>query len=99
MPGHPRHATDIEFDEANESELAGHRITALEAFEVLVNKPTWAPNKKGRAGLWLAVGRTDGGRALTIPVSFDESRLVLRPITGWDSTTGEKNKYLGDDDG
>jgi len=80
VPGHPRHATDIEFDEANESELARHRITVQEAFEVVVNDPTWASNKKGRAGLWLAVGRTDGGRALTIPVAYDESRLVLRPI-------------------
>jgi hypothetical protein len=95
VEGHPRQATDFEFDEGNEAELADHHISAIEAFEVLANEPTWAPNKKGRAGLWLAVGRTDGGRALTMPVAYDESRSRLRPITGWDSTTGEKTKYLG----
>ncbi len=95
MAGHPRHATRVEFDENNESELARHNISASEAFEVLTNDPKWAPNKKGRAGLWLAVGRTDGGRPLTLPITYDDSRLSVRPITGWDSTAGEKTRYLG----
>lgn len=93
---HPSHATDVDFDEHNESELAAHGISATEAFEVLSNNPTWAPNKKGRAALWIAVGRTDGGRVLTLPVAYDDSRGLLRPITGWDSTRGEITKYLGD---
>lgn len=91
---HPRDATSVDFDEGNESELAAHHITASEAVEVFMNEPTWAKNKKGRAGVYLAVGFTDGGRALTIPVSYDEGQSMVRPITGWDSTPGEKAKYL-----
>lgn len=94
MAGHPRHAAQVDFDEGNESELAAHNITASEVVELLISGPTWAPNKKGRAALWLAVGYTDGGRALTVPVIYDDSRLKIRPVTGWDSTDGEKTKYL-----
>src|SRR5680860_317617 len=68
--GHPRDAETIDFDDGNESELAGHGITALEVFQLVTNDPTWVPNRKGRAGLWLAVGHTDGGRALTVPVAY-----------------------------
>jgi uncharacterized DUF497 family protein len=94
VPRHPRHAEDVHFDEGNESELAAHGITASEAVELLNNDPVWAPNKKGRTALWLAVGYTDAGRALTVPATYDESRAMVRPVTGWDSTDGEKAKYL-----
>jgi len=91
---HPRDAEVIELDDGNESELAGHHISAVEVTQLLLNEPTWAPNKKGRAGLWLAVGYTNGGRALTVPVAYDEVRLAVRPITGWDTTAGERTRYL-----
>ena len=94
MCGHPRDAETIDFDDGNESELAGHGITALEVFQLVTNDPTWVPNKKGRAGLWLAVGHTDGGRALTVPVAYEEILREVRPITGWDSTAGEQTRYL-----
>ena len=92
MSAHPHSAELIEFDDGNESELAGHRISATEVTQLLLNGPTWAPNTKGRAGLWLAVGYTNGGRAL------DEVRLAVRPITGWDSTSGERARYLEGDE-
>jgi len=91
---HPRDAEAIDFDDGNETELAGHGITALEVWELVTNDPAWVPNKKGRAGMWLAVGRTAGGRALTVPVAYDEILRVVRPITGWNSTTGEQARYL-----
>lgn len=94
MSAHPRNAKFIEFDDGNESELAAHRINAVEVTQLLLNEPTWAPNTKGRAGLWLAVGCTNGGRALTVPVAYDEVRRAIRPITGWDSTSGERIRYL-----
>jgi hypothetical protein len=91
---HPRDATLVDLDEGNEAELAAHGITVVEVFEVLMNEPTWAQNRKGRAGLYIAVGFTHGGRALTIPVAYDEGKTMVRPVTGWDSTSGEKAKYL-----
>lgn len=94
MAGHPRHAEHIDFDEANESELAAHSISPVEVVQLATNDPVWVPNKKARAALWLAVGYTDGGRALTVPMTYVESRLLVRPVTGWDSTGGDKSRYL-----
>ena len=90
---HPSSAESIDFDEGNEGELAGHGIGALEAWQVMTSDPVWVRNKKGRAGAWLAVGRTAGGRYLTIVVHFDEVQARTRPITGWDSTVGERDRY------
>lgn len=94
MAGHPREAESIEFDEGNEAELAAHHISPLEVVQLMCNEPRWARNKRRRAGVWKAVGHTDGGRALTVPVAYDEIRLSLRPITGWDTTDGERSRYL-----
>ena len=94
MSAHPRYAEGIDFDEGSESELADHGITALEVTQLLNNEPTWSRNKKGRAGVWRAVGYTDGGRALTVPVAYDEIRRRVRPITGWDSTQADRTRYL-----
>jgi len=55
-----------------------------------------SPNRKHRAGDWKMVGTTRGGRALTIVVRWQEERVVLRPITGWDCTRGERSRYLKD---
>lgn len=76
-----RYAEFIDFDEGNESELIGHNITAAAVTQLLLNRPAWAPNHKGKTGLWLAVGYTTGGRALTVPVLYDEIRSAVRPIT------------------
>jgi uncharacterized DUF497 family protein len=90
----PSEAEVVELDEDNESEMARHGITAAEAVQVLNNGPIWVPNKRRRAAVWLAIGFTDGGRALTLPVVYDEDRRSVRPVTGWDSTKGEQTKYL-----
>lgn len=93
MYDHPSAFLEVEFDEGNESELTAHGITVSEAWQVLTSEPAWARNKKNRAGLWLAVGRTDGGRRLTLPVTYDASRRHVRPVTGWPSTDGEIARY------
>lgn len=95
MPPSPYSSEDVEFDDGNESELAAHGIASSEVLQVINNDPVWAPNKKGRSGMWLCVGRTNGGRALSIPVKYDEIRMVIRPITGWDCSPGERTRYLG----
>jgi len=92
VSGHPRDAETVDFDDGNESELAAHQITASEVVQLLENLPVWAPNKKGRAGVWLAIGYTDGGRVLTVPVTYDESRLQVRPSqVGTAQSASERN--------
>ena len=85
--------TAFEWDEGNESELARHRITLQEVEEVFFNEPVWASNRRGRAGNRVMIGRTDGGRALTIIVRVELSTETIRAITGWESTRGERTRY------
>jgi hypothetical protein len=92
---HPRNAEGLEWDEANESELAQphHPIQPWEVEEVYWNRPVWAPKRKGRSGDWIMVGTTDGGRRLTLVVQVKSAVRQLRPITGWPSTPAELSKY------
>ncbi len=57
------------------------------------NRPVWAPNKKGRSGDYLMVGKTNGGRSLSIPVRANAATMQLRPITGWESSPADLSKY------
>ena len=72
----------FEWDEGNESELAGHHIEPYEAEEIFLNGPVWRRDKKDAAGDYYITGRTDGGRILTIVVQLKAGHTV-RPITGW----------------
>ena len=83
----------FEWDEANESELSRHHITAQEVEQVFDSDPAWASNKRNRPGNRLMVGRTDGGRALTIVVRVNANSETIRAITGWDSTSGDRTRY------
>jgi uncharacterized DUF497 family protein len=91
---HPRHASDFEWDDGNESELWDHSIVADEVHDVWCSGPTWVPNRKHRAGDWKMIGRTRGGRRLTIVVRHYPDRSTVRPITGWDCTKAELSKYF-----
>jgi uncharacterized DUF497 family protein len=83
-----------EWDEGNEGELSRHGISPEEVYEVWENGPVWVPNVRHRAGDWKMLGRTNGGRPLTIVIRFYPDRGMLRVITGWNTTTGERSRYL-----
>jgi uncharacterized DUF497 family protein len=83
-----------EWDEGNETELSRHRISSGEVYEVWDNGPVWVPNIRHRAGDWKMLGQTNGGRRLTIVIRFYSDRSVLRPITGWETTAGERSRYF-----
>jgi uncharacterized DUF497 family protein len=93
MPSHPRYAEDVELDEANEAEMARHGVAGWESAEVFWNGPIWAGNKQARTGEWLMLGRTEAGRALTVPVAYDPARSLVRPITAWDSSAAELVRF------
>jgi uncharacterized DUF497 family protein len=90
---HPSKADDLDFDDENETHLARHGITPLEAHQVFVGRPIFVPNRKGLTATWLMLGDTAGGRALTVAVLCLETRRRLRPITGWNSTAGELTRW------
>ena len=90
---HPSDASELEWDEGNESELDRHGIAPDEVEQVFDNHPTWAVNKTSGSGEWLMIGRTDGGRFLTIVVTTTDRPWFIRAITGWDSTPPERRLH------
>jgi uncharacterized DUF497 family protein len=91
---HPRYAEAWDWDENNEAELARHRISVREVYEVWADGPEWVRNKLGGSGDHKMIGLTDGGRALSIVVKDYPDRRLNRAITGWDATEGERKRYL-----
>jgi uncharacterized DUF497 family protein len=91
---HPRDAEGFEWDAENEDHLAPHAISSWEVEEVFWHGPVWVPNQKGRSGDWKMIGRTTGGRAITVVVRTRPDQALLRAITGWDCTPGEQTRYL-----
>lgn len=90
---------DDECERGNTAHLAGHGVTQSEAEQVFYNYGKFGPNKRDKSGDWLLVGRTDGGRILTLVAAYDDDRRVIRFITGWDSTSGERARYLNEKGG
>jgi uncharacterized DUF497 family protein len=89
----PNNAEAWDWDEANEAELARHGILLPDVEQIWMNGPVLAPNKRRRAGDWKMIGFTDGGRLLTVILRYDADRRLLRPITGWETTDGERRRY------
>src|ERR687883_586369 len=85
---------DEEEDTGNTAHLARHGITPVEAEEVYYNRGVFARNKREGSGDWLLVGSTTGGRTLTLILSYDPTRRIMRIFTGWDATPRERAKYL-----
>jgi uncharacterized DUF497 family protein len=83
----------FEWDEGNESELARHHIAPEEVEQLFDNDPVWAANKRNRPGNRLMIGRTNSSRELTIVVRIQPETEVIRAITGWESTRGERTSY------
>lgn len=73
--------------------LAAREIEESEAYEVWLNQHVIVWNKRNRSASHRMIGRTDGGRGLTILVrpSQDESSWVI--VNGWESSKGEKTLY------
>ena len=87
----------FQWDHGNEEELAAHQIHAWEVEDLFYSDPVWVPNRSNRSAAWKMVGRTSSGRALTVVATLVESRSALRPVTGWDTTQGERSKYMKGD--
>lgn len=81
---------ELEFDDYNIEELAGHSIAPQEIAQILQNRFTVRRNKKNRAGNRQLIGFTDGGRILTVVLAPTHISDRWRPITGWDSTDSER---------
>jgi hypothetical protein len=81
---------ELEFDDDNIEELAGHSITPQEITQILQNRFTVRRNKKNRAGDRQLIGLTNGGRVITVILAPTHLPDRWRPVTGWDSADAER---------
>ena len=77
-----------------ETEAHLSRATADEIRQLLANRHITADNPQavGRSGAVrrLLIGRTDGGRFLTVVIEATLDPTTWLPITAWDSTPAER---------
>lgn len=91
---HPRQAEGFEWDDGNRQELARHGIRDFEVEQVWQNDPAYAGNKGNMSGDWKMIGRTNGGRALTVILLTLPEARTIRAITGYDSPRADWTRYL-----
>lgn len=82
---------ELEFDDYNIEELARHNIRPRDVLQLLDNVFTVRRNRKHRSGRRQLIGKTHGGRTLTIILVETAVPDRWRPVTGWDSTTAERS--------
>ncbi len=82
----PRTAVAFDWDEGNEEKLAQRDIYADQIERLFENRPVFRRNKKGRAGVWMMLGKDPvTGRALRVAVCWkDEAAGILRAVTAFD---------------
>lgn len=85
---------ELEFDDDNEAEMwHPHRVTPREVVQVLDRAPKFFPNKKGHSATLLMIGRTDGGRLLTVPLAACAVEGLWRPATAFGADPHEQSLY------
>ena len=70
-------------DEENEEKMAAHGLSTHRVIEMLENTHLILRNRKRRRGLYLIVGRDNGGACIAVPVEATRERTLWRPITAW----------------
>lgn len=82
------------FDDENYQKFAAHQLTDIEIEEVLENEHLIVPNRKGRSGLFLVIGRDNGGRCIAVPIEATPYPDVWRPITAWPCKASEEARLV-----
>jgi len=84
---------DVEIDEYNESEMARHGVGPDEVGQILDDEPRFYANKGGHSATRVMVGKTYGGRLLTVPLAPTPVEGTWRPATAYDASTGDRTRY------
>ena len=85
---------DLEFDAYNEEEMHRHHVTRREVRQVYENDSLYLSNKKGHDAPLVMIGRTFGGRLLTVPLGRTAIETIWRPASAWESSPNEVARYL-----
>lgn len=78
--------TEVEIDDGNEEHLTRHGVSIAEVQQVLAGDPDIRRNRKDRAGTHVALGQTNGGRRVVVPL-VDKGSGRIRPISAWEVGT------------
>ena len=78
------------FDEENEEKILSHGLSIDQVVQVLTHLKVILPNRKRRRGLFLLIGRDNGGNCISLPIEKTYVNGVWRPITAWLSKKGEE---------
>ena len=70
-------------DDLNETKIIAHGLSIRQIIQVLENRHAVIPNRKQRRGIYLVIGRDNGGSCISIPVEPTHEFSVWRPITAW----------------
>ena len=70
-------------DDENVDKMWEHGVRPEQVMQVLDNRPAVIVNRRERRGLYMVIGRDDGGACITIPIESTSDPLVWRPITAW----------------
>jgi hypothetical protein len=70
-------------DDLNETKISLHVLSVRQIIQVLENKHVIIPNRKHRRGLYLVIGRDNGGNCIAIPIERTHDSRLWRPITAW----------------
>lgn len=75
--------SDFLIDEDSEEKFAAHGISVRQVLQILENSHVLIPNRRGRRGLYLVLGRDNGGSCVAVPVEPTHVVDLWRPITAW----------------
>jgi uncharacterized DUF497 family protein len=86
---------DLVIDDRNEEKFARHGVTAREVRQVVEeeNLRVFRNKKTDDNAPYILVGKTRGGRLLTVAIDPTENPGVWRPRTAWDSSESERTRY------
>ena len=71
------------FDDKNLEKFALHGLSWEQVDQILDRQYAIARNRKNRRGIYLLIGKDDGGHCLAVPIGPTYEVNVWRPITAW----------------
>lgn len=86
-----RFIDELRISAGAEDELARHGVTPDEALDVLWDHPYFCRDKE--SGRKQMIGKTIGGRLLTIIIEETDNPFVWDVVTGWRADRGEQTLW------
>lgn len=79
----------LSWNDETEAHIAEHGVTPREVNQMVENPHIIVRNRKRRRAPVLLIGRTHGGRVLSVPLAKTRDPEVWRPITAFPATQAQ----------